>query len=69
MGNILRTEDIIEAINKIDEDCTFEKKFTHHGVEHGASDTKDYKQFYERIRGMVSLIETNVVKKGGGFNG
>ena len=56
MSNILDTTDIVNAIKTIEKDCEriFQKM-----------SGPDYKKFYERVKGLMSLIEENNRKVGG----
>jgi hypothetical protein len=62
MGNILNTTDIVNAIKTIEKDCEQIDGF-------GKMTDPDYKKFYERVKGLMSLVEENLNnKKGGGFS-
>jgi hypothetical protein len=61
MANILNVNDIVNSIKKIEKDCERVDGF-------GKMPDPDYKKFYERIKGLMSLVEENVSsKKGGGM--
>jgi len=64
MGNILNTTDIVNSIKTIDKDC---EKGTGYGQPYGKPSI-DYEKFYERVKGLMSLVEENLGnKKGEGF--
>jgi hypothetical protein len=64
MGNILNTTDIVNSIKTIDKDC---EKGTGYGQPYGQPSI-DYEKFYERVKGLMSLVEENLGnKKGEGF--
>jgi hypothetical protein len=59
MGNILNTDDIINAIKKIEKDCELGDGF--------GKVTIDHVKFYERVKGLMVLVEENLDnKKSGG---
>jgi|688.fasta_scaffold825198_2 hypothetical protein len=59
MGNILNTDDIINAIKKIEKDCELGAGF--------GKVTIDHAKFYERVKGLMVLVEENLDnKKSGG---
>jgi hypothetical protein len=61
MANILNVNDIVNSIKKIEKDCERVDGF-------GKMPDPDYKKFYERVKGLMSLVEENVSsKKGGGM--
>jgi hypothetical protein len=61
MANILNVNDIVNSIKKIEKDCEMVDGF-------GKMPDPDYKKFYERVKGLMSLVEENVSsKKGGGM--
>ena len=64
MANILNVSDIVNSIKTIEKDCGMVDGF---GVK--ISDP-DYKKFYERVKGLMSLVEENLSnKKDGGVMG
>jgi hypothetical protein len=64
MGNILNTTDIVNSIKTIDKDC---EKGTGYGQPYGQPSI-DYEKFYNRVKGLMSLVEENLGnKKGEGF--
>jgi predicted adenine nucleotide alpha hydrolase (AANH) superfamily ATPase len=64
MANILNVSDIVNSIKTIEKDCEMVDGF---GVK--MSDP-DYKKFYERVKGLMALVEENLSnKKGGGVMG
>ncbi len=66
MSNILNTTDIVNAIKTINKDC---EKGTGYGQPYGRPSI-DYEKFYERVKGLISLVEENLGnKKGEGFLG
>jgi hypothetical protein len=59
MGNILNTDDIINSIKKIEKDCELGAGF--------GKVTIDHAKFYERVKGLMVLVEENLDnKKSGG---
>ena len=60
MSNILNTDDVLNSIKKIEKDCERVDGY-------GKMPDPDYKKFYERVKGLMSLLEENIEnKKGGG---
>ena len=62
MGNTLNVNDIVNSIKTIEKDCETVNSF-------GIKTDLDYKKFYERVKGLMSLAEENVGNKnqsGGG---
>lgn len=63
MANILNVSDIVNSIKTIEKDCEMidgPEKMT----------DPDYKKFYERVKGLMLLVEENLSnKKGGGVMG
>jgi hypothetical protein len=59
MANILNVNDIVNSIKKIEKDCERVDGF-------GKMPDPDYKKFYERVKGLMSLVEENVSSKRGG---
>ena len=55
MGNILNTDDIINAIKKIEKDCEL-------GAGVGKV-TIDHAKFYERVKGVMAFVEENLDTK------
>ncbi len=63
MNNILNTTDIVNAIKTINKDC---EKGSGYGQPYGRPSI-DYEKFYNRVKGLMALVEENVQpKKGGG---
>jgi hypothetical protein len=56
MANILNVNDIVNSIKKIEKDCEMVDGF-------GKMPDPDYKKFYERVKGLMSLVEENVSSK------
>ena len=50
MANILNVNDIVNSIKKIEKDCERVDGF-------GKMPETDYKKFYERVKGIMSLVE------------
>jgi len=64
MANILNLSDIVNSIKTIEKDCEVVDGFG------GGMLDPDYKKFYERVKGLMSLVEENLSnKKGGGVMG
>jgi hypothetical protein len=64
MANILNVIDIVNSIKTIEENC---KMVDGYGVK---NPDPDYEKFYERVKGLMSLVEENLSnKKGGGVMG
>ena len=62
MSNILNINDIVNSIKTIEKDCESVDGF-------GKMSDPDYKKFYERVKGLMSLLEENLSnKKGGGLS-
>ena len=53
MANILNTTDIVNAIKTIDKDCEMVDGF-------GKMPDPDYKKFYNRVKGLMTLVEENL---------
>ena len=56
MGNTLNVNDIVNSIKTIEKDCETVNSF-------GIKTDIDYKKFYERVKGLMSLAEENVGNK------
>jgi hypothetical protein len=57
--NILNTMDIINSIKKIEKDCELVDGF-------GKMPDPDYKKFYERVKGLMTIVEENSQNRKGG---
>jgi len=57
--NILNTMDIINSIKKIEKDCERVDGF-------GKMPDPDYKKFYERVKGLMTIVEENSQNRKGG---
>jgi hypothetical protein len=65
MANILNVSDIVNSIKTIEKDCEVIDGFGGRRML-----DPDYKKFYERVKGLMSLVEENLInKKGGGVMG
>ena len=62
MSSKLNTRDIIDSIIKIEKDCEMVDGF-------GKMPDPDYKKFYERVKGLMSLAENLEPKPGSGSGG
>ncbi len=60
MANILHVNDILNSIKAIEKDCEIVDGF-------GKMPDPDYKKFYERVKGLMVLLEENQSNKKGGF--
>ena len=60
MSNTLNVNDIVNSIKTIEKDCERVNEL-------GTITDLDYKKFYERVKGLMSLVEENVSNKKGGF--
>ena len=56
MSNILNTTDIVNAIKTIDKDCEMVDGF-------GKIPDPDYNKFYNRVKGLMTLVEENLNNK------
>lgn len=59
MANILNEKDIVNSIKTIEKDCEMVNEL-------GKTDL-DYEKFYQRVKGLMSLVEENLTNKKGGF--
>ena len=59
MANILNVNDIVNSIKTIEKDCENVDGF-------GKMPDPDYKKFYERVKGLMALVEENLSNKKGG---
>lgn len=53
MDNKLSVNDIVNSIKTIEKDCEMVDGF-------GKMPDPDYKKFYERVKGLMSLVEENI---------
>lgn len=57
MDNKLSVNDIVNSIKTIEKDCERVDGF-------GKMPDPDYKKFYERVKGLMSLVEENINRGG-----
>ena len=62
MSNKLNIRDIIDSIREIEKDCERVDGF-------GKMPDPDYKKFYERVKGLITLAENLEPKPGSGPGG